>query len=370
MRKLDFNPHFEKPLPTYAQLVEAMKNAIARRSIAPGARLPDERQLARQFALSRGTIRRALAQLEQDGLLMRQQGRGTFVVDRNDLPAVPLAVIANGQIQTGKDFGGRVVEGMVEAASRLGAEVLLRDPGSPSAGARSSVDPAAMLFLFPLDQKPVLAAAKTRPVVSVDYRVDGARIDSVVYDNRSGGSEAVRRLAAAGHRRIAYIDAKLERSGKLLDEPTSLERMAGYRDGLRAEGISEEIIWPIALETRDVRREFPRFFNAAHSRPTAIFAFDDAVALGVWMAAAEMGLRIPDDLSVVCFRAADVPDAGGVDWSSVALSARAMGAAAVEAAMGRVMGLQGHAEGDLESGRTIIVPHRWSEGETCRPLKH
>ena len=48
-----------------------------------------------------------------------------------------------------------------------------------------------MLFLFPLDQKPVTAAAKSRPVVSVDYRVDGDRIDSVVYDNRGGGCELV-----------------------------------------------------------------------------------------------------------------------------------------------------------------------------------
>ena len=361
--ELDLNLQIEKALPSYAQLLEAMKAAILRRTLAPGVRLPDERQLARQFALSRGTVRRALAQLEDEGLVMRQQGRGTFVADPESLPATPLAAIVHDKsfYLTGQGFGARVMMGMVETASQTGAEVFVQD--STPAAPRRAVDPAAAIFLMPMDPAPVKAAARRRPAVSVDYRIDGAGIDSVVFDNRGAGAQAVRHLLAAGHRRIACIDGKLDRNGKLLDEQTALERTAGYRDAMREAGVqnSEEMVWPVSMDTRDVRREFPRLLAAATPRPTAIFAFDDAVALGVWMAAAEMGLRIPQDLSVACCRPAETPDAGGVKWTSVELDARAMGAAAVKAAMERVQS----SENPKAPGRTIVIPHRWSDGETC-----
>ncbi|HTL52162.1 MAG TPA: winged helix-turn-helix domain-containing protein, partial [Planctomycetota bacterium] len=55
---------FEKPQPSYAQLEQALRDAIIARKLPPGSRLPEERALAKQFSVSRGTVRRALAQLE------------------------------------------------------------------------------------------------------------------------------------------------------------------------------------------------------------------------------------------------------------------------------------------------------------------
>jgi DNA-binding LacI/PurR family transcriptional regulator len=199
--------------------------------------------------------------------------------------------------------------------------------------------------------------------VSVDYVVNGARIDSVVYDNRVGAQDAVRHLIAAGHRHIACIDAKLERHGKLLDEPTSLERTAGYRDAMNEAGLSP-LVWAMPLDTRDVRREIPRHFKSA-THPTALFAFDDSIALGVWMGLTEMGLRIPRDLSIACFRSSDAPAPGGVDWTSVSVSAADLGKAAVEVALRRINDPQSDKE--YENGSIMVVPHKWLAGETCVP---
>jgi GntR family transcriptional regulator of arabinose operon len=359
---LDIDVQIEKPLPSYAQLVDAMKSAIARRTLAPGSRLPDERELARQFGLSRGTVRRALAELEGAGLLMRQQGRGTFVADERDTPAIPLAaIVSDAGLTSGPGFVGQVVQAMAGASAANGAQLLLRD--LKSSEARSFVEPAAEIFTCVLDSKLIKAAARKRPVVSVDYIVKGARVDSVLYDNRAGARDAVHHLIAAGHRRIACIDAKLERRGKLLDEPTSLDRTAGYCDAMSEAGL-QTVVWAMPLETRDVRREIARHFKGV-SRPTALFAFDDAIALGVWMGLTEMGLRIPRDLSIACFRCSDAPSPGGIDWTSVSVSAADLGKTAVEAALHRINNPQSDKE--TENGRTIVVPHKWLAGETCVP---
>jgi CheY-like chemotaxis protein len=69
----------------------ALRDAILRCDYAPGARLPGYVELAAQFGVAAVTVRQVLARLEQEGLLTRQQGRGTFVRD----PVAPTVLIAD-----------------------------------------------------------------------------------------------------------------------------------------------------------------------------------------------------------------------------------------------------------------------------------
>lgn len=66
---------------------EFIMTAAADRTLAPGARLPTERELARRFALPRNAVRRTLAQLEAEGSITRHVGRGTFLAARPDADA-------------------------------------------------------------------------------------------------------------------------------------------------------------------------------------------------------------------------------------------------------------------------------------------
>lgn len=68
----------------YARLREHLIGAISARTYAPGARLPTERQLADDFGVGRSVTRRALAELEKEGLITRHVGRGTFVRPKHD----------------------------------------------------------------------------------------------------------------------------------------------------------------------------------------------------------------------------------------------------------------------------------------------
>lgn len=70
-----------RTLPVYLQIEEELAERVMAGDIAPGARLPTERELAEQMAVSRMTVRQALARLEQRGLIVRRQGSGTFAAE-------------------------------------------------------------------------------------------------------------------------------------------------------------------------------------------------------------------------------------------------------------------------------------------------
>ncbi len=66
-------------LPRYQRLAETIKRAISHRRWRPGERLPSEQDLALHFTVAPGTVRQAITQLVDEGLLERHQGKGTFV---------------------------------------------------------------------------------------------------------------------------------------------------------------------------------------------------------------------------------------------------------------------------------------------------
>src|SRR5947208_8710237 len=69
-------------LPLYQQLQRALREAMERRLLGPEDALPAERDLAAEFSVSRITVRKAIDGLVNEGLLVRRQGSGTFVVAR------------------------------------------------------------------------------------------------------------------------------------------------------------------------------------------------------------------------------------------------------------------------------------------------
>jgi GntR family transcriptional regulator len=76
--------HRASPVPLYFQLVRALREEIVSGRWAPGDRLASEPDLGAHFSVSRTVVRQALARLEDEGLLLREKGRGTFVADGRD----------------------------------------------------------------------------------------------------------------------------------------------------------------------------------------------------------------------------------------------------------------------------------------------
>lgn len=71
--------------PKYVQLIENIKNSIQQQALVPGQQLPNEDELASQHNMSRGTVRKAISELQRLGLVRKEQGRGTFVTETKPL---------------------------------------------------------------------------------------------------------------------------------------------------------------------------------------------------------------------------------------------------------------------------------------------
>jgi LacI family transcriptional regulator len=121
------------------------------------------------------------------------------------------------------------------------------------------------------------------------------RIPSVSAAHTSGADQAMRHLLELGHRRIAQITGP---SGWLATE----DRRRGYRAALAAAGILPDPALEVEAEPEIAPgREAAHHLLDLPDPPTAIFGFNDNIAIGVIQAARARGLRVPDDLSIVGF---------------------------------------------------------------------
>jgi GntR family transcriptional regulator len=72
----------EKAIPLYYQLETILRRRILAGDFSPGVPLPSEEALGQEYDVSRITVRQALSSLEQDGLILRRRGKGTFVMEK------------------------------------------------------------------------------------------------------------------------------------------------------------------------------------------------------------------------------------------------------------------------------------------------
>ncbi len=78
---LDYKLSLSSDIPLYAQLVGIIKHQISSGALAVGDLLPSETELCRALDISRNTVRQAIGELEDEGLVVRKRGKGTFVTD-------------------------------------------------------------------------------------------------------------------------------------------------------------------------------------------------------------------------------------------------------------------------------------------------
>ena len=132
--------------------------------------------------------------------------------------------------------------------------------------------------------------------VFLNCEASGGHHRSIVPDERLGAYEVVTELIKAGHRRIAFLDDHEH-------PPASGLRFEGFRTALAEHGL--EYAPALHLETTPfVRGGLLRsdlIALPAAKRPTAVFCYNDRIAMGAYRAARTAGLRVPDDLSIVGF---------------------------------------------------------------------
>ena len=133
------------------------------------------------------------------------------------------------------------------------------------------------------------------PIVSIDPLMSDPHYPTVHATNYQGAVDAMQYLLSMGHRRIAHISGRAELE-------SSNRRLKGYLDSLENAGVAIDpaLIAPGDYTTETGAKAARDLLSLDHP-PTAIFASNDQAAIGVYQVAEVMGLRIPEDLSVIGF---------------------------------------------------------------------
>lgn len=193
------------------------------------------------------------------------------------------------------------------------------------------------------------------PVVEADRTFSGGTCDSVLVDNRGASQRMTDHLISLGHRRIALMVDET-------DWTTGGERFSGYEESLTEHGISVEpsLVVRAGWDTSAARTAAVDLLTRK-DRPTAVFAANSVLAEGLWRAAADLGFRIPVDLSIVSF-----DDAPWMSMVSPGLTAVAQDALALgEAAMKRILARIDHP--DCSPQETVLGTHVLPRGSTGAP---
>lgn len=137
------------------------------------------------------------------------------------------------------------------------------------------------------------------PLVFFDRQFEGLNVPAVTFDDRNGAASALNRIMKEGYTKIAHIAGFSTVS-------IGRERSLGYKNALEQNGIEINPEWIIegGFEIKDGYDAFMKLYKTT-DLPEIVFTVNDRVALGVYKAIEEIGLKIPDNIGVLGFGFAD-----------------------------------------------------------------
>lgn len=302
------------PIPQYFQLQTWLIEQIEQGVIKPNEKIPTEEELVQKTGLARATIRQAIQNLVNMGYLSRKRRLGTFVIDRE---------VANGK---------QTIVGVMVPDIRSGyAPELARGAGDEAAKSKHSIilcntddsyvrasfhaerlmehSVSGVIFVptsSSHEKNKLLLEKFTRrniPVVLADRIIPGVELDIVTTNNFQGAYELTKYLILKGHKSIAMVLSSVYSSEKL--------RLEGYEKALSDHDIPIDRSIIIAKPEPYNEKNYLQYVRdilTQKSKITALFAANDRIAYLLYAVAREMGISIPDDVSVVGYD--DLPYAG------------------------------------------------------------
>ena len=352
----------------YQQVVDFVLKQIADGRLKPGDALPAERVLAKTLGRSLHTIRHALDELRQNQVVRRVHGKGTFV---NEEPPAEqrrrLDVVALVLPEVSGSLYPSLIRGFIEAAAASYHQVLVCDTQMNTRVQGDMIlqllnkNVAGVAIVPMIDPMPGYQLDMLRshgiPVVFCHRRPAGLAAPLISWPWQKVGQQAGELLVSLGHQRIAFVAA-----GRYVVTDAYWD---GLRQVLSRQGLevsSQGVLYTSRAISPQAEAEaqchLARLLEAP-DRPTAVFCSDASEAEWVFLEALRLGLRVPEDLSIVGF---------GCIWREGVLRQRLTTITIDEVELGRraaALITQMQAEPRLRhSEETVLVPLHVSPGRT------
>lgn len=347
------------PAPKYAQLRDQLAAAIEAGKFSPGEKLPPEGTLAHDLNISRNTVRQAIAELIQDGLVVRRHGCGTFVrgAERRHRTAGTsrsrtVGVLVR-DIRSVSDVYPEIIRGIEDVCAEYDCHVLLGNTDDQvdkmskyiarflTTGMRGAI-------ISPLARHPASLEMYNRlldagiPTILINRSVSGLRVPSVVCDDVLGGYLATKHLLDRGYDRIAAVFPP--------PYATVKAREQGYRKALAEKGVEPEngFVQYACLDDPTPAKTMVDSLMNQEGPPNGIFAFTDELAAQVYEALEGKGLHIPEDVAIVGYNDCRIAVSLPVPLTSVAYPKYEIGRRAAELLLGE----------DPTPDEIVVIPPR------------
>lgn len=338
----------ESRTPLYAMIKDYIKNQIADGTFNVNDRLPPEVELIKTFNVSRITVTKALTEMADEGIVYRIPGRGTYVSGNFNSPAAASEAKESGIKDPAEDktaiaeshpagsgligftiptledyFSMNILNGIKKSLDDRGYSLLIQitiDKAKEEQAIRSFIKFGVDgMIIFPVDQETYneeILALKVNhfPFVLVDRYLPGIDTSFVISNNILSGRLAVSHLYELGHRNIAIC------TSTMLPTSSTGDRITGYLNELAERGIkenSELIIKDIDISilesgpddifkddiiVSENNHNNLRLIEALKKRKaTAFIVTDGKTAVYIYKVCEHLGIRIPEDISLVCF---------------------------------------------------------------------
>lgn len=300
-------------IPLYQHIVMDLKAKMESGELKIGDKLPTEAEISKEYSVSRITSKRALTELENENLIYRVQGKGSFVhsTPKTNRPSDKslheiLLILPFHQNSGLEDFEKGINEFLtgtdytlnIQSNTTVGQRKLLQTAlQSSNSGVIfypvTSISDLDVLYQYHLSRF---------PVVTMDKHIEGIPFPSVVSDNFDGAYQATKHLIENNHKRIAFLSSlNVEFSSSIR------ERYFGYLKALFDHNLIDTSVNDLTerylTHAEDNGREFYIHFieSVQEQGITGIIAENDLIAVEIIQIAKELGLSIPDDFSIVGF---------------------------------------------------------------------
>jgi len=293
------------PVPQYFQLQTWLTEQIQEGVFKPNDKIPTEEELVQLTGLARATVRQAIQNLVAMGYLTRKKGLGSFVlIPQPGTQKQTIVGIIVPDIRAG--YAPELARGVEDTAAKSKHSLMLCSSDDLFIKAEfhanrlieNSVSGVIIVPTAAADAKNRMIVQKFKersiPVVLADRTIGGLEIDHVTTDNFNGAYKLTRYLVSKGHAKIAFVYSSIFSTEQL--------RFEGYKKALEEIGLrvdSSIVVGHAGPFSDDQFLKYARALLKQRKKMTAVFAAHDRIALAFYTAAKELGLSIPEDLSLV-----------------------------------------------------------------------
>lgn len=295
------------------------------KNLLPGQKMYSEHELKDMFGVSRQTVRHAIGILEQEGIIRRVQGSGTYINDNRLVNLEKRSKIMVVTTYVDAYIFPRTIQGIENVLSEQGYSVQIAFTNNQNSKEKIILEdiisrdevagiimettksgiPNPNLYLYKEIRKHRI------PILFINSFYPSLKIPHVSINDRMAGKRVTEHLISMGHRRIGGIFK--------LDDGQGHQRYAGFVDAMNEAGLEiddNRILWIDTEDVKNLEKCTERILERVESC-TGLFCYNDQVAFKLMEIFKKQGILIPEDISLASVDNSDLAVRGEAKLTTV-----------------------------------------------------